>query len=388
MEKALTLLPPLAPVESSAESDGQGAKGRRYRIPGDVVNQGTANLPEAQRHELRWLNHHLYTNDIPIGEVAVKLKKENGEPYSVDSIYQALTGRRGADSAKICAAIERYREYVEREQKTIKTGFIETSLSARIWDACARALRRHRIVFIFGDFQIGKTEALKEYARRHNHGQTVYVRMPTAGSLALFMVNLCDALSIPRNLSIQVLRPRIISAFDPSMLLIVDECHQATRNLSRVNSVHSIEFAREIIDVSGCGGVLCGSNEFHHDIKKGRTAHILRQTWLRQLSPVFLPNVPSDTDLTTFAKAFGLGSAAPRKTIKVTTTDPNSGDAIEIQKNPYDLQTEVARVDGLGRWIAMLQEAADMAVDQGRPLNWGHVLLAHDSFTRMEHGAS
>lgn len=363
----------------------QAPNSRRYRLAGDAVFSGTKNLPEDQRDQLRWLHHHLHQNDIPVRDIAHKLKKENRDPYSADSIYQAMTGRRDADSKKICDAIARYRDYIEREQATVKTGFIETSLTQRVFAACDRALRRHRIVFIFGESQIGKSVALAEYARRNNHGQTVYVRMPTSGPMTSFVTRLAEALGISPALKVAQLRSRIIKSFDPSMLLIVDECHQALRELSPDRAVNSVEFAREIIDLSGCAGVFCGTNEFHDAVRTGRNAGILKQLWLRRLSPVYLPNIPNDADLTIFAKAYGLSSAAPRKEVAVTTTDPNSGDPVRLSQNPYDLQTEIARADGLGRWVAILQEAADNAADQDRPITWGHVLLAHAGFQHMEH---
>lgn len=359
--------------------------GRRYRLPGDAVFKGTADLPEDQRNTLRWLHHHLDQTDTPITEVAPLLKKEKGEPYSTDSLYQALTGRRNADSTKICIAIERYREYVEREQKTIKTGFIETSLYPRILAAYQRALRRHRIVFIFGESQIGKTANLEEIARRNNHGQTVMIRLATGGSLASTIAQFAEAIGISPRYKMTELRARIIDSFDPSMMLIVDECHQCLLETCSERSVHSLEFCREIIDRKKCGALFSGTNVFHDAIRAGRSAPVLRQLWRRQLSPVFLPNHSSDIDLTTFAKAYGLPCAAPRKMLTVTYTDPNSGEETQIQKVPYALQTEIDRADGLGRWIAILQEAADLASDQERPVTWGRVLLAHHSFETSQH---
>lgn len=359
----------------------QAPNSRRYRLPGDAVFKGTAKLPDEQKGMLRWLHHHLDQIDRPIKEIAPFIKKEDGKPYSDDSLYQALTGRRDADSAKICAAIAKYREYVEREEATIKTGFIATSLYGRVLDAYQRALRRHRVVFIFGNSQIGKTTNLEEIARTHNHGQTILVRMPTGGSLALLLVEFALVLGISPHHRIKDLRRRIIESFDPTMMLIVDECHQCLRDTCSERAVHSLEFIREIIDRRKCGALLCGTNEFHKAITGGRSKGILAQLWRRMLSPVYLPDHPSDRDLATFAKAYGLGPAPQRK---ITATIPNSGDERTIAAVPYELQTEIAHADGLGRWIAILQEAADMAADQKRQITWGHVLIAHDSFTQME----
>ena len=93
----------------------------------------------------------------------------------------------------------------------------------RIWQICDSALELQRVAFLFGESQIGKTEALQAYAESHNHGSTIYVSVPTGGFLTHFLARLADALRISHRMKQGELRQRIIQAFDSRMLLIVDD---------------------------------------------------------------------------------------------------------------------------------------------------------------------
>jgi len=358
---------------------------RKYRIAGDLVNRSTADLPDDQRSALRWLHLHARENDFSLEDLALRLKKADRSSYSKDSVYQALTGRREAGLGQLCASITAYRDYFERESKAVKSGFIETTLTQAIHRICRRALIRHRIAFIFGESQVGKTTALEEYARANNHGETVFARMPTGGSMSNFLEELAIALGISAQQKEKELRRRIISAFDARMLLIIDECHQCFRSQYSNRSILSLEFAREIHDKRKCGLVLCGTNIFRDEIKRGRNAGILRQLWLRMLAPLQLPDMPTAGQLAVFAAAYHL-PPAPQRNLKVRTQELIGDDMQDVERttNPFELQMQTVKSDGLGRWIAILQEASDLAAEKNQRITWGHVIAAHAVFKAME----
>jgi len=166
------------------------------------------------------------------------------------------------------------------------------------------------------------------------------------------------------------------------MLLIVDECHQCCWASRGRRSLLALDFVREIHDVRKCGVVLCGTNVFRDEIRLGKDSPMLRQLWLRNILPLQLPDVPTERQLATFAQAYGLSPAPDRSlTPKVLGDD---GADINVTGNPADIQKGVIRDDGLGRWLAILQESADLAASQKRRITWGHVILTHAMFRAME----
>src|ERR1700726_615911 len=67
---------------------------RRFLIGRDQLNKAIADLPGDQAEALEWFWR--YCRDRNVGPDRLKnlLQKSNGDYYSRDSIYQALTGRR------------------------------------------------------------------------------------------------------------------------------------------------------------------------------------------------------------------------------------------------------------------------------------------------------
>jgi DNA transposition AAA+ family ATPase len=364
-----------------------GGPHKRFQIPGDMIARSTADLPDPQREALKWIAGYARTKNMSVVEIAARLKKSNGEAYSGHSLYAALSGRREEGQLdNLVEAIRRFRRIVEEPDARMATSFIETDLTRRIMTCCAKAFARKKLTFIWGESQIGKSVTLTEYARCHNHGETYLIRMPTGGTLGVLLMELANVLGIPAQQRTHELRRRIIESFDDRTLLIVDECHQAFLTQRAESGTVSMEFLREIYDRRKCGMVLCGTYAFRDAICKGPHARILRQLWLRRYAPLTLPAQPSPQDLGLFAAAFGL-EPAPDKPIevKMLVTDPNGAEKqITHKDNPFRLQADVITKDGLGHWVAILQEAKDLATEKSTRITWGRVIIAHSIFAAME----
>lgn len=329
------------------------------RIPGDVVNRATAELPDNQRSAIRRLHAYYTENNLSLEETAKLIGYGSG----------AIVGLifRGKYDARLDSAvheIESFFDLLDRRAEGRKLSFITTTLTKRLWDICDAALEFQRIAFIYGDQQIGKTEALLAYRDAHNHGSTIYVRMPTGGALGSFLRELARALRIGENLSNTRLRERIKLAFDDRMLLIVDETHLAIKESGRSQrSVESIDFVREIFDERKCGVVLCSTNVFRDAMESGPVYKILRQTRRRRLCALQLPNVPTRTDLNTFAAAYGL---------------PPS------QAAAHALEKKMVEEEALGMWLTLLRMGAKLAAKRKQEMSWDHVLAAHAALTMLE----
>lgn len=338
----------------------------RYRIPGDVVNKATSALDDESRSALRWLHSYAGDRNFSLEEVASLLKQDSGKPYSKDSVYQALTGRRaesGASLTPFVAAIQRLRKIEEARWGANRAPFIETTLTQRIWKICETALNFQRIAFIYGDSQIGKTTALEEYQRTHNHGETIYVRMPAGGTFGEFVRVIAKALRISQELKDWKMKEKIFAAVDSRMLLIVDQCHECFLGQYSDRSLRCLLFLMEVFDRCNCGMVLVGTAKFEAGIMDSRYRETLKQLVRRGLpKPLRLPDKPTIANLNEFSAAYGL--------------PPATDDALA-------LQSDIIRDHDLGIWLTTLQAGQKIATKRKEPLTWKHVIAANAAFLNI-----
>lgn len=334
---------------------------RYYNIPGDTVFASTESLPDDQRAALRWLHAFASERNISLGQVAANLKQANGSPYSSSTIYKALTGRHGAELDKITKSILDYRQFVEDAQRVDRKPFFKIRVASEIFERCELARKYQRFSFIFGEPQIGKTHALEEYTRTHNHGETIYVRLPAGGDYTSVLEEFAIALRISPQQKPKEIARRVRRCFSPKMLLILDEGHQLF-----VNSIQkkTVEFIREIYDRCKCGVVLCGTKVLQDEMQRGRHKDLLRQLNLRGIGKgVLLPDRPYRSDLNAIAKFYNLA--------------PADGRALAIQD-------EVIRTDGLGFWCCILECGQQIALNRKQKMKWDHVVDAHTALNGSE----
>ncbi len=351
----------------------------KFRIPGDQVAAACKELPDEQRAAIKWFAGYCRNRNLDKEQISALLKKKNGDFYGWDSIYQLLTGKRaeqGVNIEPIITSIDAFRRQVEAGSRIGDGGFIETRLSAAIWDRCDRARLRKKFAFIFGDSQIGKTASLVEYTRTHNHGETIYVEAPTGGAISTFMQKLGAKLAIPQAHRAGDLRDRIMECFDGKMLLIVDEAH---RLLHAGRGIHSLDFIRELYNTAGCGIALAMTHEGRKELHQGRFAKRLEQLWRRRLAPLQLPMTVPEDDLALFAASYDLDAATGKDVaVNIPYTDEHGHAKEKVYKeSPLVLQTRVVASEGLGVWLTILQDAKDMAKTQKRPITWAAVLKAY-----------
>lgn len=331
----------------------------RQRIPGDIVNKATQDLPDNQRSALRRFHAYYIENGLSIEEAA-KLIDVSGSTLSL-----VFHGRYGARLDNVVSAINSFFNLLDKRSQSRKLNFIETALTRRIWQICESALEFQKVAFLFGDQQIGKTEALKAYQATHNHGSTIYVEVPTGGNLLDFLIALAEKLRISPCQRVALLRRHIINAFDDRMLLIVDELHRTVDDQAKSMSVRTVEFIRELFNSRQCGVVLCATNVFRDEMEKGSLEKILRQLKRRRLCSLQLPSVPTREDLNTFAAAYGLA--------------PSAGEARK-------LEVQMIEQEALGMWLTLLRMASKLATQKKAKMDWAHVLSAYQGLQALEKG--
>ncbi len=371
------------PPEISRTPQGR-ANASKFSIAGDKIHLATADMPERHREAIRWAAGFCRSANLSHHELAERLKKPDGKAYSADSVYHMFTGGRDVDQLdNMIAALERLRGVEGERQEQVRVGFLETSLATRIFRHCRRAFLRQKMLCIFGDSQIGKTTALVEYTRRHNHGETKYVRMPPGGSFDSFVRELADTMGLPTGSRTEDLRRRILDCFDSRMLLIVDECEECLSDRAgSPRGVNTLNFIREIHDKRRCGVVLAGANIFKRRLYHGHQATSMQRLVRRGMVPLQLPAVPPAADLAAFAAHFGLPPiAAERIAVRCKGYTHGGEETTEtVNHSPLDLQTETVRLHGLGRWIMILTEASDLAREKKRAITWGAVIHAWHQF--------
>ena len=291
--------------------------------PEPEANQTVTINPASVRHVYRTkLTDGKVTTEqvdavVWLAEVAVDDRLTMGalaELSGIDAgtISKLFSGSYPAQLHSISRRILAYRALHEQRQKVGDAFFVPTSLSSRINTVCDSARVYSMIIPIWGDSQTGKTMALKEYARTHNHGQTVYVRMPTNGNFTEFLRRIARALGITSRGSNAVLTDSVIHAFHANKLLIIDEVHQCFLSGSRDRQtvrLKTLEYLRELWDESGCGMVLCGTNLFRDEVTEGKCAEWLQQLLGRTLTVLQLPAMLPRHDLDAIAAAYKLPPA-------------------------------------------------------------------------------
>lgn len=332
------------------------------RIPGDIVNKATAELPDNQRSAIRRLHAYYVENGLSIEETA-RLIRMSGTSLSL-----ILRGKYPADLANVVSKIDGFFALQDKRSQGRKIEFIPTALTKRIWSVCDAALEFQRIAFVIGDGQIGKTESLEAYQRAHNYGSTIYVSVPTGGALTDFLIVFAEKLRISTTLRYADLRRRCIEAFDSRMLLIVDEASRCVPQSHFVDRrIQTIEFIRELFDERKCGVVICATRAFQDAMEKGAVAKLLEQTKRRRLCSLQLPSRPTREDLNTFSHAHGL--------------PPSSGKARE-------LEDQMVSAEALGMWLTLLRMASKVATQRKQKLEWAHVLSAHAGLEALEQGTA
>lgn len=326
------------------------------RIPAYKVFEATKDLPDEQRLAIRWLHGHYYDSGKSLMEIGEAIGYDGG------NISRVFANKYDGDLGAVVKSIARFRRLHEERAAVSRAPYIETSLYRMIETCCEAALTYQKLVFIYGESQVGKTAALEHYQRLHNHGQTVYVTMPVGGSLSHFLAAV--AAKVRMNNSREVLQLNLMRCFGPNNLLIVDEASRALQAKSYGGyALKTMDFIRDLHDQTGCGVVLCGTNVFRDQMEDRSIAKFLNQFNRRCLIRRQLPDVPSRADLNAFARHYGLEQA--------------TGEAYELQKS-------VVKQHGLGVWLTTLRAGNRRATNGRKTMTWEHVVDAYALLRRME----
>lgn len=309
-------------------------------------------LSEEDGEEVFWLYSYAQEYHLKEADLAAKMGT-----YDKNTLYQVFRGSYGVQKdgkysswANIIKAIRSFKAVELEEMKRKNIGIIETEVKKTVFQACTAALNDGMPAFIYGASQIGKTTALMEFQRLHNHGRTVYLRMGSGWTRARLVREL--ALRFGNGVKATkcwALEDAIFGSLTRYNLLIIDEFHLALETCTEASSKAIMEFIREVYDRTGCGLVMSATKVGLAGLEGGRNQMLFDQLRRRGVVRVVLPDAPPTRDINTIARSFEM--ALP------------TGDVLAGIKR-------LIKERGLGVFIKYLQKAYALSKAKKEPLSW------------------
>ena len=265
-------------------------------------------------------------------------------------IYHLVHADYAAKYDSVLEKIAKYKVIVEERAKSKSLGFIETSAAKQVFEVCKSALYEGMPAFIYGSSQTGKTTALLEFQRTHNHGTTKYIRLGVRWTKRRVVRELALACKCFNDHAPSCeLEERICRTLTNRMLLIVDEFHLALETTTDLAAKEIVEYFREIYDRTGVGLVICGTKVAEAGLESGKNHLLFDQMRRRGLVKLVLPDVPKKSDVNKIAKEFNLDA-------------PTGETYTGIQR--------ILKRFGLGMFVKYLQKSYALAQDEKRSLTW------------------
>ena len=272
------------------------------------------------------------------------------ERTGISAAFALFHGNYGAEYGSMVKKIQAFKSMTEKRQKEHTLGFVNTATARQVFEVCDAALYDGMPAYIFGASQTGKTTALLEYQRTHNHGTTKYIRMGVRWSKRRLVREIARACKCFSEKAHTVdLEERIAKVLNNRMLLIIDEFHLALETTTDLAAKEVVEYVREIYDLTHCGLVICGTKVAETGLESGKNAMLFDQMRRRGLVKLVLPDVPKIADVNLIAREFGL--------------DRPTGETLEAVKR-------ILRRFGLGEYVKFLQKAYATANASGKPCTW------------------
>jgi DNA transposition AAA+ family ATPase len=198
--------------------------------------------------------------------------------------------------------------FAKRQEATKKIatgpGFVLTHTAERVMDSLTYAHMAGDIVLIYGGAGVGKTEALREYARS-NSGVCLSTMTPAHATVATSLREIGKCVGVQPRRDNATMFDAICSALaDQRGLLIIDEAqHLGAKALDQVRSIH---------DRIGCGIALVGNEQVYGRMSGGTRAEYLDRLYSRIGMRTRLGRA-TEADAKALAKAWKIGDATSAK---------------------------------------------------------------------------
>ena len=255
--------------------------------------------------------------------------------------------------------------------------FVPTTTAKKVAYACAIARESRTPVFLFGPSQVGKSWGLIHDAEEHDDGRTVYVRCSSISGLHGLMNAIGKCIGVSPAGNKDAMKQSMIAAFQPDMVLILDEFHELLYVYRRESFFACAEFVRELYDRVGMGIVLSLTNFGRDKIWDSRRSD-LEQIFRRGVHRIQVgtrSGLPPQDDIEMILRQHGLDF--PSKTLLCHACD--------MELKPREILHQLARDEGLKAICERLRYAHRHARQQNRDfITWEdfvrvHIIIAHNA---------
>lgn len=358
----------------SEETNMQPAE--QLSIPGDALQAGINRQNNMEHRELlQWFYYYMAEKDWSMAQAAGEVG------VSTTTLSRLFNGKYCGENgiilpppASMLAAIRRMRELDKVDSMKKSAGRIKTPTVGRIWTICRKAWEQRKIAFVFGEPQIGKTEALKWFRDENNHGNTIYVDLNAATGVQDIYKCFAKALKLGYS-SPSRLKDRIFDAINERMLIIIDEFHQITFAYRKGSSCAMVHAIKAIHDICRCGMVICSTNIGRKEVESGHDAKLCSQLLKRGTIQLQLPNAMPIEDVRAIVEAYKLDFPAFRRGELWKNFQPGC--------KGHEYCHDIACERGINYLILCLQDGNIIASKQNRALQWKDFERAHETYTAL-----
>ncbi len=204
---------------------------------------------------------------------------------SATVVSQYLAGIYQGDVEAIDKKVKQLVERRKAKQaEGVSSDFVKTSIAEKIINTCAMAHAMADMCIIIGDAGLGKTIALKEYAK--NESDVILIEVDGTYSPKVVLQELCNELNIDMagNRNNHLMMNAVIEKLRGSeRLIIVDE--------AELLSYKALEIIRRIHDKTGVGVVLAGMPRLRANLqgKRGEFKQLYSRIGMQFEMPSKLP---------------------------------------------------------------------------------------------------
>lgn len=310
------------------------------------------------KQTLAWLISYSVEHNWILGDLAALAG------VSAKTMRNVLKGTYEANVEPHLLSLAALRARLTIEQTGEDLPFVETKLARYTMDLAEFTRRYHYAAVMIGPTQWGKTEAVKEYARRYPD-KVVLVRCPVSASPTRLLYRIAKQIGISARMKPEETIDSILRYLTPDHLLIVDEIHHVLR--SDKMGMKGVEQVRELRDMSGCGLLLTATPEFQTAMEEDPIwSGMLTQLSKRNACRVYrLPATISTDDLRQVWDFYGF-------------PEPDAGLRASIEAT--------AQESGYGVLTKRMNLAKVAADNAGVPVTWDYYLGAIRKLQDMEEG--